>query len=87
MKTNTNPNGFTLIELLVVIAIIAILAAVLDEAKRNAWQSSCLNSHKPLTIAWFLYKNDDNGFLVIDDRSTGTDGLGWTNMPSRVYGA
>jgi prepilin-type N-terminal cleavage/methylation domain-containing protein/prepilin-type processing-associated H-X9-DG protein len=90
MKTNTNPNGFTLIELLVVIAIIAILAAillpVLDQAKQKAWQSSCLNNHKQLAIAWFLYKNDNNGLLAIDDPSTGTDGLGWTNMPSWVYG-
>jgi prepilin-type N-terminal cleavage/methylation domain-containing protein/prepilin-type processing-associated H-X9-DG protein len=83
-------NGFTLIELLVVIAIIAILAAilmpVLDQAKQKAWQASCLNNHKQLAMAWSIYKDDNNGVFVIDDPTTGTGGLGGTNLPSWVYG-
>ncbi|HTV43341.1 MAG TPA: prepilin-type N-terminal cleavage/methylation domain-containing protein [Candidatus Sulfotelmatobacter sp.] len=90
MKKKSNVGGFTLIELLVVIAIIAILAAillpVLDKAKQKAVESSCLNNHKQLALAWSIYKNDNNGYLAIDDPVTGEGGLGYTNLPSWVYG-
>jgi prepilin-type N-terminal cleavage/methylation domain-containing protein/prepilin-type processing-associated H-X9-DG protein len=85
---NFHAKGFTLVELLVVIAIVAILAAmllpVLSLAKQKAWQASCLNNHKQLVLAWSIYKNDNNGLLVIDDPLTPT--LGGTNYPSWVYG-
>jgi prepilin-type N-terminal cleavage/methylation domain-containing protein/prepilin-type processing-associated H-X9-DG protein len=88
-------RAFTLIELLVVIAIIAILAALLlpalSAAKQMAWQASCLSNHKQLALAWSIYKDDNNGFLVIDDPITGGttpggSGLAATNAPSWVYG-
>ncbi|HTV43342.1 MAG TPA: prepilin-type N-terminal cleavage/methylation domain-containing protein [Candidatus Sulfotelmatobacter sp.] len=89
MKKDSNKSGFTLIELLVVIAIIAILAAillpVLDKAKQEAVESSCLNNHKQLALAWSIYKNDNNGYLAIDDPViNGT--LGATGLVSWVYG-
>lgn len=88
-KYRLSANGFTLIELLVVIAIIAILAAillpVLDSAKQKAIQASCLNNHKQLAVGWTIYKNDNNGSLVIDDPVTAGI-LGGTNYPSWVYG-
>ncbi len=68
-----NTGGFTLIELLVVIAIIALLAALLlpalSRARLSAQASTCANSLKQLSVAWFLYTDDNAGNLV---NNTGT---------------
>jgi prepilin-type N-terminal cleavage/methylation domain-containing protein/prepilin-type processing-associated H-X9-DG protein len=63
-------NGFTLIELLVVIAILALLASLLlpslVRAKANAQSAACKNNLKQLQLAWQLYADDNDGWIVED---------------------
>jgi LacI family transcriptional regulator len=66
-------RAFTLIELLVVVAIIAILAALLSPALRNARESAkslaCVNNLRQLALAANLYANDHDDYFP-DSRNT-----------------
>lgn len=61
-------GAFTLIELLIVIAIIAILMAILmpalSLARDQARRIHCIHNVKTLSMAWFMYKDDNDGRLV-----------------------
>ena len=72
---------FTLIELLVVIAIIAILAAMLLPALKNARdkakQSVCAGNLKQLGLAFELYAGNNSGYGPIID-TWPIEGVQWT---------
>jgi len=61
-------KGFTLIELLVVIAIIALLLAILMPALRKVKEQAsaipCLANQRTLALAFHMYQEENNGWLV-----------------------
>jgi prepilin-type N-terminal cleavage/methylation domain-containing protein/prepilin-type processing-associated H-X9-DG protein len=71
--------GFTLIELLVVVAIIAILAAMLLPALRNARFSSqrinCMSQMKQAGVAALVYVNEAEGHFATGSSGSSVDWL------------
>lgn len=75
--TRRSKHGFTLIELMVVIAIIAALAAlllpVISDMIDNARARACTANLKSHGVAFFTYKQDNQGMLpVLFSHSAGT---------------
>ncbi|HTD68794.1 MAG TPA: prepilin-type N-terminal cleavage/methylation domain-containing protein [Candidatus Limnocylindria bacterium] len=61
-------RGFTLVEVLVVIAVIAVLIALLlpslASSKAQAQRIACVNNIRQLTLAWQIYADEHDDFLV-----------------------
>ncbi|MBN2513119.1 MAG: prepilin-type N-terminal cleavage/methylation domain-containing protein [Sedimentisphaerales bacterium] len=61
-------KAFTLIELLVVIGIIALLMSIvmpgLNMAKKKAASAACLSNVKQMSIAWYVYQEENNGRIM-----------------------
>jgi prepilin-type N-terminal cleavage/methylation domain-containing protein/prepilin-type processing-associated H-X9-DG protein len=81
-------RGFTLIELLVVVAIIAVLAAILLPALRNAKKSAlraqCVNNLRQCGVAFYLYAEDNEDYLPMPGSwpsNGGKDVMNW-NRPA-----
>ena len=68
MSIKIKKTGFTLIELLVVVAIIAILAAMLlpalSRAREKARDTVCVNNLKQLGLAFFMYLEDNDNYIM-----------------------
>jgi prepilin-type N-terminal cleavage/methylation domain-containing protein len=84
-------RAFTLIELLVVIAIIAVLMAILMPSLRIAREQArsihCRSNVRTLTLAWFMYKDENDGKLVRGTTPTSGDDPAWIVMPSNPENA
>jgi len=80
-------KGFTLIELLVVIAIIAILMAILMPAlnavKEQAASISCRSNVRQLTMAWIMYK-DENDDELVNGHTGGPGSETWITIPQNA---
>jgi len=77
-------KAFTLIELLVVIAIIAVLMAILMPslklAREQARSLHCRSNVRTLTLAWLMYK-DENDAKLVRGHTPGPGGDAWVTMP------
>ncbi len=80
-------KAFTLIELLVVIAIIAVLMGILmpslKRAREQARSLHCRSNVRTLTLAWLMYKDENDSKIVPGFTPLGPTGdNAWVRMPA-----
>ena len=82
-------RNFTLVELLVTIAVIAILAGLflpaLNRARETALQTQCINQMKTMTLAAFIYADNNNGTLMTVRNGSLASVLDATWSANRAY--
>ncbi len=78
-------RGLTLIELLLVLGVISLLLAlsfpVLLRARNQAQGAVCLQNLKTLSLAWLLYKDDNDDRLVGGHVGKGPGDYAWVQRP------
>ena len=84
-------HTFTLIELLVVIAIIAILAAILlpalNSARERGRTASCINNLKQLSMIYFSYADNNDGWILPACTTVGSTNGAWSaHVAAALYG-
>jgi prepilin-type N-terminal cleavage/methylation domain-containing protein len=82
-------RGLTLIELLVVVGMISLLlmlsVPVLMRAKNQAQSAVCVQNLKSLSLAWILYKDDNDDHLVGGDvGSSARRSCDWVMAPAET---
>ncbi len=81
----SNRKAFTLIELLVVIAVIAVLMAILMPSLRLARDQAkrihCVSNVKTLSLAWYMYKDENDDKLVGGHTGFQYNFMHWVDVP------
>jgi prepilin-type N-terminal cleavage/methylation domain-containing protein len=76
-------KGLTLVELLLVLAIVSLLIAIslpaLVRVRNQAQGAVCFQNVKTLSLAWLLYKDDNDDCLV--GGYVGKDAFDWVQAP------
>lgn len=81
-------KAFTLIELLVVIAIIALLLAIilpsLRIAKEIAAAVVCMSNNRQLSVAYYTYAEENDGFLADGQPAITANGYATFTLPGGI---
>src|ERR1043166_2005127 len=89
-KRNPLLHSFTLIELLVVVAVIAVLAAMLlpalKNAKGKAMQVACMSNLRQIHAAFVLYAADNRDYMpsTSTQAAVGQPGGTWCQQLGRA---